>query len=108
MFRMSRVGEDRLQSAVHSTNAWIVGSEMRLVGTRSASQTWDAGLGGAVNKRFLSTGEFAGENGGATSTLAVEHGPPRSLSSNRRERVMGKTCGMLGIQIERTGGCCCQ
>jgi hypothetical protein len=66
--------------------------------------SWESVLDGAVNKRFLSTGE-TGElvrvNVGFDLNLGVDRATPRNLSSNGRERVERKNCGMLGIRAER-------
>ena len=45
---------------------------------------------------------------GSASTLGVELGPPRCLSSNRRERAARKNLRNVGDTCEGDAGCCCQ
>src|ERR1035437_3932826 len=45
---------------------------------------------------------------GSASTLGVELGPPRCLSSNRRERTARKTLRNVEDTCEGDAGCCCQ
>jgi hypothetical protein len=58
-------------------------------GRRIRRKTWETALDGAVNKRFLSTGETGElvlENVGFGLNPGVELAPPRSLLSNWRDR----------------------
>ena len=66
---------------------------------------------GAVNKRFLSTGEtgeFASENLGFGHNPGVELAPPRCLSSNRRERAVRKSVRNVVGPDEVDTECCRQ